>query len=134
MWRVSQRCNTQWGIEGYDAPRKYFDHRRNKEDKEYFALKPGKYKKHLETYMCQRGNYLDTMFKSQAVSGHDLTAKGKKVVTFKYRPGAGQYLPTKTFRQELKEKNKNKDQKLDMKSIRKDTIWQIYHDAKMPDL
>jgi len=57
--------------------------------------------------MCQRGNYLDGMFKSQAVAGHDLTAKGKKVVTFKYRPGAAKYLPTKTFRQELKEKNKN---------------------------
>jgi hypothetical protein len=46
------------------------------------------------------------MFKSQSVSGHDLTAKGKKLVSFKYRPGPGKYLETKTFRQELKDKNK----------------------------
>jgi len=38
-------------------------------------------------------------------------------------------MPTKTFRQELKDKNKNVDKKLDMKAIRKDVIWQIYHDA-----
>ena len=30
MWQVSQRNNSQWGIEGYYVPKKYKDARREK--------------------------------------------------------------------------------------------------------
>lgn len=43
MFRVSQRGNSAWGIEGYDVPKKYLDARGIKLQKELAALKPGKY-------------------------------------------------------------------------------------------
>ena len=59
MWRVSQRNNAAWGIEGYDVPRKYLDARKIKRNKELAALRPGKYIKEPEVYFCKVGNYLD---------------------------------------------------------------------------
>jgi len=43
MWRVSQRNNNTWGIEGYEAPRKYADARLIKWKRDIGALPAGKY-------------------------------------------------------------------------------------------
>jgi len=43
MWEIQQGSNMQWGIEGYEAPRKYADAKKMKWDKEVAALKVGHY-------------------------------------------------------------------------------------------
>ena len=43
MWRVSQRNNEAWGIEGYDVPWKYVDHRKIKWKNDIAKLPAGKY-------------------------------------------------------------------------------------------
>ena len=128
MFRVSQRNNAAWGIEGYDVPRKYADAKKIKRNKELAALKPGKYIKAPEVYFCKKGLYLDFQYKSQTVSGNE------KNKNRKFLPGPGKYHPTKKFKDELKEMAKAPKPKLDMKAVRKDEIWHIAHDAKMPDL
>ena len=126
MWRVSQRNNSSWGIEGYDVPRKYFDNRKHAMEKELAALKPGKYRKGVDRYFCKKGHYLDPIFKSQTVM-----VKDKKQV---YQPGPGRYLPTTRFKDELKDRAKKAQKPLKMDQERKDEIWKIEHDAKLPDL
>merc|ERR1712183_605523 len=83
MWRVSQRNNSAWGIEGYDVPKKYNDYYRSKRKKELEALKPGKYIKAPDVHFCKRGHYLDFQYKSQTMSVNHGTKKKL------FQPGPG---------------------------------------------
>ena len=58
MWRVSQRNNSAWGIEGYDVPRKYADYRLIKWKKDIAALPEGKYL-NIKKAITKKGHYLD---------------------------------------------------------------------------
>jgi len=92
MWRVSQRNNAAWGIEGYDVPRKYLDAREINRNKKLAALDPGKYIKAPEVYFCEKGHYLDFQTKAQTVQATH--GENGKVTKRKYRPGPGSYLKT----------------------------------------
>jgi hypothetical protein len=107
MWQVSQRNNSQWGIEGYDVPRKHLDARAIKRQKELAELKPGKYLASNKT-ATRRGHYLEGLLKSQTVEYHKLgTAQ-------KYKPGPARYYARKTFKEELKAQGSKAQKPLDM--------------------
>ena len=63
MWEIQQGSNMQWGIEGYEAPRKYADAKKMKWDKEVAALKAGHYVQNTRK-ITKKGHYLDFQMKS----------------------------------------------------------------------
>ncbi|EGR33008.1 hypothetical protein IMG5_063790 [Ichthyophthirius multifiliis] len=63
MYNITTRQNTTWGIDGYEVPKRYFDHLKQVQDREYEKInKKGKYVKNNK-YVTKRGCYLDDTIK-----------------------------------------------------------------------
>jgi len=70
LYKISSRNNEEWGIEGYQIEKKYFDYNRAIKQREYEAVRnsgsPGKQPK---IHVTKRGNFLDDSIKMTKTPG-----------------------------------------------------------------